>query len=370
MASLTGVKGTKTMPFNLLFRLIALSTLTLTLAACTPRDGEALWLDYLVRLERLSGATLPAAEPARRARYPAHRLLVQPVAEQRTGLIRYVSLLDCDLMQLVSARNSSLGRVQAGSLRLDHELRFIAGAEICLADERLSDDPDMRDWLQAITLEKREDLSRRGWNLTFAGPELNHFFRQRPVPAEQPAPLEWPATVRALEQLTVLVTRLATSPPASVDEAVEQALETLDKSSAAGQVLDGLALARRDLSRAASLLDQIDTARLCPHGRASERARHLHNVFISHYAGRIQPWLADLSRAAAPLAEATLALRHAQSAILDSPLDDLLAAQFGGEGLLPGYQQALMQHSLAWQRVLGACGLMPGQGNGPATKTN
>jgi hypothetical protein len=361
MASLFAVKDGKVAHLYRYFRsVLAIILLAPNLTACSPRDGEALWEDYLQRLERLTGISTPAAEPARRARYPAHRELVQPVKEQRTGLLRYIRLLDCDLMELVSARNSSLGRVQAASFRLDHELRFIAGAEICLADGRLESDAEMRDWLQGVITEKRDDLVRRGWNLTFAGPELNGFFRQRPVPADQPAPAEWPATVHALEQLTVLTGRLAETPPATLDKAVEQALETLDKSSAAGQVLDALALADRDLKRAVGMLDQVNTERLCPHGRASERARHLHNIFMTVYAGRVQPWLADLSRAAAPLADATLALRHSQSGILDSPLDSWLDAQFGNDGLLPAYQQALMQHSRAWQRVLGACGLMPG----------
>lgn len=334
------------------------------LAGCTPQTGEALWQDYLTRLGRLTGEAIPAANPATRPRYPRQRALVQPVTQQRTGLLRYLALSDCDLIHLVSERNSSLGRVQAGSLRLQHELQFIAGAEHCLAGDVLLDNPDMAQWLREIVAEKRHDLPARGWNITFGGPEIAGFFRQRPVPATLPLAPHWQASQRALATLQqqVALLNVAQPPetlPASLEPMVEQALETLDKNSDGGMLLDAMALARRDLTRAAIMLERLDTERLCPHGRASERARNMHSMFHSIYAGRIQPWLADLSRSAVPLADSSQALRQAQQGIGSPVLDDWLARQFGDDGLLVGYQQALNQHSRAWQRVLGACGLMP-----------
>jgi hypothetical protein len=331
----------------------------LVLGACAPADGEALWLDYLHRLERLTGTPIPPADSALRPRYPAHRELVQPIAEQRTGLVRYFNLLDCDLMALVSARNSSLGRVQARSLRLDHELQFIAGANACLADGRLLENDEMHRWLSAVTHEKQTMLPRHSWNLIFAGPEMNHFLRQRPVPAEQAVPPDWPAALGALEQLTVLATQLNGTPPTALDPAIENALERLDKSSAAGQILDAMALARRELLRATTMLNQVDVERLCPHGRASERARHLNNILMTLYAARLQPWLADLSRAGGPLANTMMSLRTAHPELESTALDRWLADQFGAGGLLSDYQDAIKQHTLSWQRVLDHCGLSP-----------
>lgn len=329
------------------------------LAGCSPRDAESLWADYLQRLENLTGIPVPGATPARRPRYPAQRELSRPLLEQRIGLIRFVSLLECDLMELVSARNSSLGRVQATSYRLDHELRFISRAEQCLTDGTLDENPDMLLWLREVVDEKRNDLGNLAWNMTFAGPELAGFFRQRPVPADRPVSADWPATVRALEQLTNVSNGLRQSAPTSLDPAIERALEALDKSSAAGQALDALALAQRDLQRATGMLAQIDTSRLCPHGRPSERARNLQRGFLNIYVARMQPWLADLSRAADAFAEAIIALRDAQADVDADALDNWLNSLFGDSGLLPAYRTAVVQHAHAWQRVLGDCGMTP-----------
>lgn len=342
------------------FRCILLPGLLVGLAGCGPQQGEDLWQDYINRLERLTGTIAAPAKPARRDRYPRHRDLLQPVSEQRTGLLRYLNLLDCDLMTLVSERNSVLGRVQRESLRLDYELRFISGGQRCLASDRLQDDAEMARWLADIVDEKIRDLPSRGWNLGFAGPELAGYFRQRPVPAGSPSPPEWPATVEALARLRTLMVSLAMNPvPARLEADIEQALERLDKSSAGGQILDALALAIQELDRAATVLEQVDSARLCPHGKASERARYLQNVLFGVYAGQIQPWLADLSRAAQPLADATLSLRASQREIVSPGLDRWLAAQFGEDGLTARYPRALDRHSRAWQRLLGDCGLMP-----------
>ena len=341
-----------------------LLAILMLVVGCGPQTGEALWQDYLTRLARLTGEPIPAADTATRAQYPRQRELTQPVTQQRTGLLRYLALTDCDLIHLVSERNSSLGRVQAGSLRLQHELQFIAGAEHCLSGEVLEDNPDMAQWLSEIVAEKRRDLPARGWNISFAGPEVARFFRQRPVPATPPLAPHWQTNQSAMATLTQQIVLLDMSQPdksspAELNPMVERALEALDKNSDGGVLLDAMALAQRDLQRAATMLEQVNTERLCPHGRASERARNLHSMFYSVYADRVQPWLADLSRSAIPLADSTQALRQAQQGIVSPAMDDWLARQFGDNGLLANYQQALNHHSRAWQRVLGACGLMP-----------
>lgn len=333
---------------------------SLMLAGCGSR-AEQLWDDYLARLSRLTGQAVPEATPGTLQRYPRHRELSRPVSELRTGLVGFLDLGKCDMRALVSERNAILSRVQVDSLRLDYELRFLERGRACLAEGKLDDEPDTAEWLRDILDSKASSLPSLFWNISLAGEEVAGLFS---LASDAPQDGEIPGSqnaYRSLDALTRLGKRLHDRdlpPPADADT-LEEDLRQLVDNRAGGKLLHGMALARDRLARAAWMLEQTDSERLCPHGLPGNEARYLKNVFDAVYAADIQPWLAGLWRAMDNLVPSLLALRDAQP-LASTALDEWLANHFRGPGSLREQtNDALMRHTRAWQGLLNACGLAP-----------
>ena len=94
----------------------------------------------------------------------------------RVSFFTYFDLADCDLMQEVSERNSSLGRVQAVSGKLLYEMRVFQRITACeqnLARNHLNAEKGL--WLKiaGIRRVKADNLPEVFWNATFASPEFS-----------------------------------------------------------------------------------------------------------------------------------------------------------------------------------------------------
>ena len=324
--------------------------------ALWPEDPVAArWQDYLGRLERLTRQPVPPASTLDLRPYPGNAALRRPLPDLRTGLLNYLALRHCDLMALVSERNSALGKLRSASLRLDYELTFIERGQRCLRGETL-DDPELIDLLQRTLDVKRDSLGDLFWNATWASDELRGFLNQSPGPAGDPA--------RGLEALGGLVSAgraLRASPPPHALPDLERHLATLAGGAAGGAVLREIAAARVALEQALGMLESLDEDSLCPRGRASQRARYLRNLLDSVYGQEVQPYLADLDRRQRRLGERLRALRAASSGASPA-LDRWLDHYFGPRGQSARLDRALRAHTERWQTVLGACGLMPGGG--------
>jgi len=324
--------------------------------ALWPEDPVAArWEDYLTRLERLTRQPVPPASALDLRPYPGNAAMRRPLPDLRTGLLNYLGLRHCDLMSLVSERNSALGRLRAASLRLDYELTFIQRAAHCLNREKL-EDPELIALLERTLTVKLDSLDDLFWNATWAGDELRGFLNQSPGPAGDPA-----AGLEALGGLARAGRALRDRPPPDALPDLEQHLATLASGAAGGAVLRQVAAARVALERAHGMLQALDEDGLCPRGRASQRARYLRNLLDSVYGQEVQPYLADLDRRQRRLEERLRALRTVSGG--DNPvLDRWLAHYFGPRGQAARLDQALRAHTERWQTVLGACGLMPGSG--------
>lgn len=351
------------MPTIGLLKVFVVFSSVVLLSACQPA-AESLWQDYLQRLERLTEQTMPTADATALQRYPRPRDLRQPVPELRTGLRRYFNLSDCDMMNMVSERNSSLGRVQVPSLRFAYELEFINRSSDCLADDRLADNEDQQAWLADINRLKRESLPALYWNATVASDEMASFFT---TTAQAPTSEELAgrsALSVHLASVARLGAQLQSDPLPKGVGTLESDLAQLSRANTGGSILKGLALAERDLRRAAIMLEQVDTERLCPRQRPGQQARYLQNVFISIYGERVQPWLAQLYRASDELSQSVQQLYDHWD--VDSPAFDAWYAHHFDQqqGLSALFQEAMMRHTQAWQQLLEACRLQPGSGAG------
>ncbi|MEQ8261513.1 MAG: DUF3080 family protein [Alcanivorax sp.] len=322
--------------------------------ALWPEDPvTARWQDYLTRLERLTRQPVPPPSALDLRPYPGNAVLRRPLPDLRTGLLNYLALRHCDLMSLVSERNSALGKLRAASLRLDYELTFIQRGERCLAQDKL-EDPALIALLERTLAVKRDSLGDLFWNATWAGDELRGFLNQSPGPAGDPGP-----GLEALGGLASAGRALRATPTPDALPELERHLAARAGGAAGGALLREVAAARVALEQALSMLQALDEDGLCPRGRASQRARYLRNLLDSVYGEDVQPYLADLDRHRRRLDDRLRALRAVSSGA-NPALDQWLAHYFGSRGQAARLDQALRAHTERWQTVLGACGLMPG----------
>ena len=338
----------------------------LLLGGCQPPDAADRWQDYQQRLARLAATEVPiATEAVSVQRYPRSRDLRQPVPDLRTGMRRYFGLAECDMMALVSERNSSLGRLQTASLRFAYELDFIQRSETCLTEERLADDEAFNLWLSDIHTLKRASLPALYFNATLGSPEMAGFFSTTARPAQTEDLADMATLETALGRIAHLGRQLQGDGPLPTHAGqLEQDIATLSRRDTGGSILQALALATHELQRAAEMLEQVDTTALCPRQRSSQQARYFQNVFVEIYGGQLQPWLSRLDQASRLLQDSMQQL--ADSLPADSPAFDAWhKAHFSDDaGLRRHFRAAMARHTRAWQDLLAGCGLQPRSSGG------
>ena len=350
--------------------IVALIFVGMFLACSRSQDPEAMYRDYLDRLANVTGfepRAVTEIEPI--PLYPRPRDSVMPEEEVRVGFLTLLSLGECQLLQAVSERNSSLGRVQGASGRLVYEANFLARIRACESQLLASPDEDREfiDQVAAIRHTKEANLPRTFWNATFGGPEFHTLLSTGTPPLQRSESLAMAETELALDQLTQLGKELMDHPERVAGAPLEQQLHALQTQKSVGKLLHGLQLSRYYLSQANDVLRQTaDANRLCPMGKKTQRGEYLFNVFVKFYAGGIQPYLSVLHRQSGPLLEKLHALRRVESAAAPSIYADFYDRWLNPEahdGLWLSFDAALKDHTRAWQTVLTHCGLMP---QGPA----
>ena len=151
------------------------------LAGCGPaNDGLALQSDYLQRLQRsLDAADVSAFDSRSVSQYrlPARRERILELPELRIGLLDLIiDARRCPhLQQLISQRNSSLGKQLMPSQRLGYEGDLLRAIDNCLP--HLQDDSSLKPALQRLANDKRQQLPAVFWNALNGSPEFEHYLR-------------------------------------------------------------------------------------------------------------------------------------------------------------------------------------------------
>ncbi|WP_297769434.1 DUF3080 family protein [uncultured Alcanivorax sp.] len=318
-----------------------------------PQDpDEARWEDYLDRIARLSRQALPERAPLPLLPYPGARELRLPLPEHRVDMLDYLELRHCGLMELISQRNSSLGKLQADSLRLSHELAFIQQARTCLEENTL-DDPELVTVMSQVVAEKEAALPALYWNVLANSEEIRRFFSQSPSASVG----DTSAALQSLQQLSHTV--IAHKQSGAVTPLnLEPLLETLAHNQSGGYLLRRMALSLRELERGNQLLAGIDPQRLCPRNQASTRARRLRNVLDKVWGPKVQQALAQSRRQRQSLAD-SLEQMNGLLGSAPAPFTRWRQHYFGPNGVESRMEHALERHVTLWQEHLRACGLMP-----------
>lgn len=341
----------------------ALLLCLLLLAACGPaNDGLALQSDYLQRLQRsLDAADVNAFDNRSVSRYRllARRERLSEIPELRIGLLDLViDARRCPhLQQLISQRNSSLGKQLMPSQRLGYEGDLLRAIDACMP--HLQEDSSLKATLQRLASDKRQQLPAVFWNALNGSPEFENYLRF----ADQALPvdtLEDSAALGALQRLASIGAALPAQLPPNTDE-LEPLFFALYASEQGSQLITSLASLRHTLDVGSEMLEQRQQDRpLCPLGQATPRGRILQNIFVKFYAGGLQPYLAKVDQRGQQWQAALLQLQRIDGipAATREHLQRLAGEQ---DSLWQDFRAATARHVKAWQALLNSCGLAPGQ---------
>jgi len=320
-------------------------------------------------LERLSNVTEVEMEPgstvAPLPAYPRPRDLTLPLDDVRVGLGTFHGLGRCRLLGEVSARNSSLGKVQSVTARLLYELRFYRQLQACLDELRQADkrDDDFIADAQAIASRKRANLPATFWNATFASPE----FRTLMNTAAEPLARDSEPVVADITDALGYITQIGMTLEFGLETVENGPLESryfvLQSGKLLGPLLQGMAVSRDYLARGTHLLEMVASEnRLCPMGKKTRRGEHLFNVFQKFYIGEAQPYLSLLHTRARPVIEGLNELLRVQTAPVPPAFQVFYDETINPEistSLWMEFNEDIARHTRAWQKVLGQCDLMP-----------
>lgn len=352
----------------------ALSMLAVAcLAACEPADpARAILENYAHRvgnvLDHEPSEPVPGPAPAS---LPPRRERTLATAEVRVGLFEFLDLAECDMMALVSERNSSLGRVMPPSRQLDYEVRMLRALRACTRHlaAHPPDDPEFTRMIVTTLETKSGDLARVVWNAIFASSEIETLLSLSGSPFEPGRETGLAASAGHLAWFDqVTRSSLAGDATPGIDE-LESHYEALHFNPAGGRLFLSMQLLVTWLDHVATILDDTDVRRVCPQRVPTRRARILKNVFMKFYAGEVQPYLSGIHREGRSWIERARALYEAQAATPPEPFRvyaERMLETTGPASYWDRFERSISRHTKAWQRVLGHCGLMPSRGGDPA----
>ncbi len=332
-------------------------------------DGDAPDVMFERLLERMSnvtgvapGADVPAAAiPA----YPRPRELLLPLDDMRVGFGTFLGLGQCHLLGEVSARNSSLGKVQSATARLLYELRFHRQVKSCLHDLERSQkrDEEFITTVQQIEIRKRANLPAVFWNATFASPEFRVLLNTAAEPLARGAEPTSAELTGALGFIARIGQTLESDDEAIDATPLESRYFVIQSGKLVGPLLQGMAQGRAYLARGTDVLETVASQdRLCPAGHKTPRGEYLFNVFRKYYIGEVQPYLSLLHTTARPLFEALHEVLEAQKVPPPPAFQAFYDATLNPDtpnSLWIRFNQDIARHTRAWQHVLKQCELMP-----------
>ncbi len=347
-------------------RALGLLLILLSLAGCErPPEASRQMENYLDRLARVLDQSWTPWDANQLSQYrmPDRRSRLIDIPEIRVGLLDLlVESRRCQtLQQLVSERNSSLGRLMPASHLLAFEGEVLRAIDACLVviaedDSRTA----LKAQLEQIAQAKRASLPATFWNALNGSTEFEQYLRfaDVPLPRSEHALTDHEAQ-RALQSLASIGQALPDELPPE-RASLEPLFHDLHRSERGGQLIHSLMRLSHTMEQAAAMLRARPANFLCPLGAPTERSRILLNVFTTFYARQIQPQMAQAQRLGLAWQAALVEL----STVPEIPplTEEYLDALAGTErGLWQRYQRALATHTEAWQDVLGACQQGPGQ---------
>lgn len=344
----------------------ALLTLSLILAGCTGPEAEDLVKTYASRTGNAIDIDFDLNLIPTVAFYPRladRRDRLAAVPEQNQSLLELLELRHCNLVTLVSERNTSLGKLAPESQRLIYELQFLPALTSCIEILEDKDEfSELKERLSEIETLKRKGFPAQLFNSFYNAPEMEQQFSLGEPPVSPNPELLDTGAIQPLERFKILA-ELVSKPSWDTPEfapQLEDSYEQLYRSNFGGQWLASFALLTQTLDQTAQAIEQRLAGRpMCFNQRGNSKSAILWNVFNKFYIGSLQPYLALVERQAKRW-------QRLHFAILTSLSEQVVQTQnylpyFSEQGpVWKNYLSARNRHTQAWQALLDQCGLRPG----------
>ncbi|MFN5744866.1 MAG: DUF3080 family protein [Methylococcaceae bacterium] len=321
-------------------------------------------------LDRIENITEVAHKPMDRLEvlpsYPRPRDLVLTAEDIRVGFGTYIGLGRCGLIGEVSARNSSLGKLQSPTARLLYERRFLQQLKGCIQDLQQPNKSEQKKFLaevQSIADRKKAILPTVFWNATFGSPEFRVLLSTRteslPMRSEQSAT----DIVAALGFISGQALELQANEDPTAESTLESRYYVIQSSRLIGQLLQGIVATTAYMERGSELLEKVaEQKRLCPMGRKTVKGDYLFNVFQKFYIREAQPYISLIHTQARPLVVVIRELVDKQEIEIPKAFQNFYDQTLNPESEASAwfkFNQAIARHTKAWQSILKQCDLMP-----------
>lgn len=337
--------------------------LAVLLAGCDPfSEARPMMDEYVERVARVLETDPEFSGIPSASQLPRRRDRVLTVPELDMGMLDFLSLYGCELQYVVGEKNSVMGRVMQPLNRLRYEIRFIQAARDCLPD---IEDEEFSEELTGAIDSKLESLPIAIWNATWGVEEIEKLFTLAkgyyPV-----APEGNPVSDLALDidALNAAVARLYTEDLTVVLDFAGNVHQRWQAEHRAGQLINSALLLTARLRDGTDLLKRrIEGQPLCLNGQPNNKSEILQNMFFSVYIEKIQPYMGEVRQGRTALIEPFERLAEVQAEVMPESFAEWYERHLSQEARNSIWREldvAMMDHTQAWQELLGQCGLRPG----------
>lgn len=286
------------------------------------------------------------------------------VPEIREGLLELLDLRHCNLMQLVSERNTSLGRVAKPSQRLIYELKILPRLQQCI--DSLDADPeqaDLRQKLQEFVQIKQSGFAPLVFNALYNTDEMEQHFslgKAALTPGDQGYLAPLTASLERFGIVSGLVPQERWSTP-SFAQSLETDFETLYRTDFGARWISSMALLTQTLNQTSLAIEQRLAGRpICFNRKRNTQSEILWNVFLKFYVGELQPYIAQVEREGREWSRLNSTILLPLYEISESRLITALFDTGSDSPIWGPYISARERHTEAWQTLLEQCDLRPG----------
>ena len=292
---------------------------------------------------------------------PDRRERTKPLTPITEGLIDVLDLKQCGLIDLIAQRNTSLGKLAAGSQRLIYELEFIPKVRNC--QELLTDNDEQSEVLERvkeINQIKSKNWPNQVWNSLYNSPEMEKHFSLGSSPIVPEADYSTPELMLTMQRFTEIA-KTHTSEDwqtPSFAKDLESDYETLYRSNFGSEWLASMALLTQVLEQTTGAIKQrLEGRPICFNQRQNQKSEILWNVFMKYYVNSLQPYIAQIERTGRQWSETHQKIKSS----LNLPQNKWLDSYTHPDGVVwARYITARQNHTKAWQDILDQCGLRPG----------
>lgn len=317
--------------------------------------------EYVKRLANVLDVDPIYSEMIGIERIPRSRDRTLSVSESDINMLDFLKLYGCELQFVVGEKNAILGRVMQPLNSLRYELRFIESARTCLPE--IDNDSLKQKVVNAIET-KQQNLPKVIWNATWGTDEIAQFMSlSNGLYQPENSQHEISQYGNDVQYLNEIIEKIQTG-DYSVDLSyVGNIQQSWQYGSRAGQLQNSARLLVTRLDDATQIIQQrVNQQPLCPQGKTNNQARVLESMFFSVYIAKVQPYMANVNRAALQLFEPLSELARLQQLVMPESFQVYYSQSLDPttETSLWGlYQQRVKEHTEAWQDLLEQCGLRP-----------